>query len=68
MVEIHTLVQRMEKRPGQKPVAIVKRANYVNGKLRKSVRVFNGNRWTTVRTINMARKTQKTKKAQKIRN
>jgi hypothetical protein len=67
-MEVHSLVQRMEKRPGQKPVAIVKRANYVNGKLRKSVRVFNGNRWTTVRTINMARKTQKTKKAQKIRN
>jgi hypothetical protein len=62
MMEVHTLVQRMEKRPGQKPVAIVKRANYVNGKLRKSVKVFNGNRWTTVRTIKMARKTQKKQK------
>jgi hypothetical protein len=68
MIEVHTMVQRMEKRSGQKPVAIVKRANYINGKLRKSVKVFNGNRWTTVRTINMARKTQKTKKTQKIRN
>ena len=64
MMEVHTLVQRMEKRSGQKPVAIVKRANYVNGKLRKSVRVFNGNRWTTVKMINMARKTQKKQKKQ----
>lgn len=64
MMEVHTLVQRMEKRSGQKPVAIVKRTNYVNGKLRKSVKVFNGNRWTTVKMINMARKTQKKQKRQ----
>ena len=68
MMEIHTIVQHMEKRPGQKPVAIVKRANYVNGKLRKSVKVFNGNRWRSIRTINMARKTQKKSKSKKIRN
>jgi len=62
------MVQRMEKRPGQKPVAIVKRANYVNGNLRKSVKVFNGNRWRSIRMINMARKTQKQIQKQKIRN
>jgi hypothetical protein len=59
MIEVHTMVQRMEKRPGQKPVAIVKRANYVNGKLRKSVKVYNGNRWRSVKMINMTRKARK---------
>ena len=53
------MVQRMEKRSGQKPVAIVKRANYVNGKLRKSVKVYNGNRWRSVKMINMTRKARK---------
>ena len=57
------MVQQIEQRQGQKPVAIVKRANYVNGKLRKSVKVFNGNRWTSVRMVNMARKTQKKSKS-----
>ena len=59
MIEVHTMVQRMEKRSGQKPVAIVKRANYVNGKLRKSVKVYNGNRWRSVKMINMTRKARK---------
>lgn len=47
------MVQRIEQRSGEKPVAIVKRANYVNGRLTRSIKVYNGNRWVNTHPVNM---------------
>ena len=72
------MVQRIEQRPGEKPVAIVKRANYVNGRLTRSIKVYNGNRWVNTHPVNMMttnvgarppsqKKTKKAKKAKKTK-
>jgi len=62
MIEAHIIEQRIEQLPGQKPTATVKRANYVNGQLTRSVKIFNGTRW-----INPAVKTRKHPKKAKAK-
>ena len=66
------MIQQIEQRSGEKPIAIIKRANYVNGKLRKSVKVYNGNRWVNAHAVNLMRtnvgaRPQKTKKTRKVK-